>query len=115
MIVVPDRRRSLGRQIRRSVRADRGDEAKALLLDDSLHVDVRIPTDPLPSCRPPLNQGSKRSIRGARGVFTWMLQRLADAALVNGQTVGIDEKAEGADPRDARALTSARNLGRMNS
>jgi hypothetical protein len=44
-----------------------------------------------------------------------MLQRLADAALVNGQTVGIDEKAEGADPRDARALTSARNLGRMNS
>jgi GNAT superfamily N-acetyltransferase len=76
---------------------------------------VRIPTDPLPSCRPPLNQGSKRSIRGARGVFTWMLQRLADAALVNGQTVGIDEKAEGADPRDARALTSARNLGRMNS
>jgi hypothetical protein len=38
MIVVPDRRRSLGRQIRRSVRTDRGDEAKALLLDDSLHV-----------------------------------------------------------------------------
>ena len=43
MIVVPDRRRSLGRQIRRSVRTNRSDEAKALLLDDSFHVGGQNP------------------------------------------------------------------------
>ena len=43
IIVVPDRRRSLGRQIRCSVRTNRGDEAKALLLDNSLHVGGQNP------------------------------------------------------------------------
>jgi len=56
MIVVPDRRRALGRQIRRSVRTDGGDEAKALLLDDSLDIGGQNPMDALPSCRPQLNE-----------------------------------------------------------
>ena len=43
MVVVPDRRRSLGRQIRRSVSTNGGDEAKALLLDDSLHIGGQNP------------------------------------------------------------------------
>src|SRR5262249_24379675 len=38
VIVVPDGGRALGRNIRRPVGADRGEEAEALLLDDPLHV-----------------------------------------------------------------------------
>jgi len=38
MVVVPDRCRSFGREIRCSVGTDRGDEAEALLLDNPLHV-----------------------------------------------------------------------------
>src|SRR4030095_4308185 len=92
MIVIPDRRRSLGRQLRRSRRTHGGDEAEALLLDDSLHVVGQNPHGCV-TFMPPTAEGGIDAIDPS--YYT-----VADG---NGQTTAAREAGldVGRDPRSA--------------
>jgi hypothetical protein len=58
--------------------------------------------------RPGLRPGAVPASETHEAVFTWMLQRLADAGLVRGKTVGIDSTTPKQTPRCAASCGATR-------